>query len=54
MEHVKEHENPAPVPWYVADQMWAVETGISDGTRLEEPATWAEFWAMLRKMKESV
>lgn len=39
-------------PWYAADQAWAVEQGITDGTRPDEPATRAEVWAMLRRAME--
>ena len=38
-------------PWYADAQDWAVENGISDGERPTEPATRAEVWAMLQRMK---
>ena len=37
-------------PWYTGAQRWAVEHGIADGERPEEPATRAEVWAMLQRM----
>ena len=43
----------ADEPWYAEAQRWAVENGIADGERPEEPATRAEVWAMLhRAMKK--
>lgn len=37
--------------WYAAAQDWAVQNGISDGTRPEEAATRAEVWQMLKNME---
>lgn len=45
-------KNEAPKtdePWYAEAQRWAVENGIADGERPEEPATRAEVWAMLHR-----
>lgn len=41
-----------PQPWYAAAQAWAVQTGIADGTRPEEPATRAEVWTMLQRLAQ--
>lgn len=37
-------------PWYAEAQRWAVENGIADGERPEEPATRAEVWTMLHRL----
>lgn len=39
-------------PWYAEAQRWAVENGIADGERPEEPATRAEVWSMLQRMSK--
>lgn len=39
--------------WYADAQKWAIENGIADGTRPNEPATRAEVWTMLRRLKDS-
>jgi len=39
-------------PWYAEAQRWAVDSGIADGTRPQEPATRAEVWTMLMRLKE--
>lgn len=39
-----------PAPWYEPYRRWAVEQGIADGTRGEEPATRGEVWAMLKRL----
>lgn len=36
--------------WYADAQRWAVENGIADGTRPNEPATRAEVWTMLQRL----
>jgi N-acetylmuramoyl-L-alanine amidase len=38
--------------WYADAQKWAVDNGIADGTRPDEPATRAEVWTMLKRLKE--
>lgn len=38
-------------PWYAEAQKWAMEKGISDGTRPNDTATRAEVWAMLQRLK---
>lgn len=43
-------EAPTDEPWYAEAQRWAVENGIADGQRPEEPATRAEVWTMLQRM----
>jgi N-acetylmuramoyl-L-alanine amidase len=45
-------EKPTPAPWYDKAQKWAVDAGISDGTRPEENVTRAEAWAMLQRLAE--
>ncbi|MEG1593613.1 MAG: N-acetylmuramoyl-L-alanine amidase, partial [Oscillibacter sp.] len=43
---------PAPVetaPWYAESQRWAMEQGITDGTRPVDKTTRAEVWEMLRR-----
>lgn len=39
-------------PWYEIYRQWAVEHGIADGTRANDPATRAEVWAMLKRLAE--
>ncbi len=39
-------------PWYAEAQRWAVDNGIADGARPQEPATRAEVWTMLMRLKE--
>ncbi len=39
-------------PWYAQAQRWAVDSGIADGTRPQDPATRAEVWTMLMRLKE--
>ncbi len=39
-------------PWYMEAQQWAVDHGIADGTRPQDPATRAEVWTMLMRLKE--
>lgn len=41
-----------PESWYAAAGRWAVEHGISDGTRPGEPCTRAEVWEMLRRLDD--
>lgn len=36
--------------WYSDAQKWAIEKGITDGTRPEQPATRAEVWTMLQRL----
>ena len=36
--------------WYDVARAWAMENGISDGERPEEPATRAEVWEMLMRL----
>ena len=36
--------------WYTDAQRWAIENGIADGTRPDEPATRAEMWTMLQRL----
>lgn len=36
--------------WYADAQKWAIENGITDGTRPEQPATRAEVWTMLQRL----
>lgn len=43
-------ETPAGKPWYADDQSWAIDSGVSDGTRPESIATRAEVWAMLHRV----
>lgn len=43
---------PKPKEWYAEAQKWAVDNGIADGTRPDEPATRAEVWTMLKRLKE--
>lgn len=38
--------------WYADAQRWAIENGVSDGTRPEDPVTRAEAWAMLMNLKK--
>ena len=38
-----------PAPWYAGCQAWAVEKGITDGTRPTDPVTRAEVWSMLER-----
>lgn len=38
--------------WYAEDMAWAMENGITDGTRPTDPATRAEIWAMLHRMSK--
>ena len=46
-------EAPAQdLPWYEPYRRWAMEQGITDGTRGSEPATRAECWAMLKRLSE--
>ncbi|MEG1593033.1 MAG: N-acetylmuramoyl-L-alanine amidase [Oscillibacter sp.] len=43
---------PAPAetaPWYDESRKWAMEHGITDGTRPEDKTTRAEVWEMLRR-----
>lgn len=40
---------PAP-PWWQPYADWAVEQGIADGTRGDEPCTRGECWAMLKRL----
>ena len=37
-------------PWYAAEQAWAMEKGITDGTRPDEKMTRAEGWAMMKRL----
>lgn len=36
--------------WYTDAQRWAVENGITDGTRPNDPTTRAEVWTMLQRL----
>ena len=45
-------EKPSQGKWYADAQRWAVDAGISDGTRPEENVTRAEVWAMLQRLAE--
>ena len=45
-------EKPQEVKWYAGAQKWAVDAGISDGTRPEDSVTRAEVWAMLQRLAE--
>ena len=36
--------------WYADARRWAIENGIADGTRPNEPATRAEVWTMLQRL----
>ncbi len=38
------------MPWYGSAQKWAVELGISDGSRPLEKVTRAEVWEMLKRL----
>lgn len=38
--------------WYADAQRWAIENGIADGTRPNEPATRAEVWTMLQRLSK--
>lgn len=38
--------------WYADAQKWALENGIADGKRPNDPATRAEVWTMLRRLSE--
>lgn len=38
--------------WYEAARKWAMEKGITDGTRPEETITRAEVWSMLMRLTE--
>ena len=38
-------------PWYAEAQKWAVDNGISDGTRPHDTTTRAEVWAMLQRLQ---
>ena len=38
--------------WYDEARAWAMEKGLTDGTRPEEPATRAEVWEMLMRLSE--
>ena len=48
---VPQYDKVTSAPWYAEAQKWVVEKGISDGTRPTEPATRAEVWAMLQRLK---
>lgn len=54
-EHAPERPGPS-VPeepasaWYDGDRGWAIEKGLTDGSRPTEPATRAEVWAMLHRL----
>lgn len=39
-------------PWYAEAQKWAVEKGITDGTRPNDTTTRAEVWTMLKRLME--
>lgn len=45
-------EKPQEVKWYSGAQKWAVEAGVSDGTRPEDNVTRAEVWTMLQRLAE--
>ena len=38
--------------WYADAQKWVIKNGIADGTRPEDPATRAEVWTMLQRLKK--
>lgn len=48
---VPKYDKPSAAPWYAEAQKWAIEKGISDGTRPNDTATRAEVWAMLQRLK---
>lgn len=48
------HKPTDDFPWYEPYRRWAMEKGIADGTRGEEPCTRAECWAMLKRLSEGV
>jgi len=50
-EKPEETAEPLP-PWATQARAWAMEAGISDGTRPDEPAKRAEVWEMLRRLSE--
>lgn len=43
-----------PAPWYEEARQWAVDMGITDGTRPEELCTRAEVWEMLKRYTEAL
>nr|DAG38904.1 MAG TPA: N-acetylmuramoyl-L-alanine amidase [Caudoviricetes sp.] len=43
-------DKPVENKWYTDAQKWAVEKGISDGTRPEDTITRAEVWSMLMRL----
>lgn len=45
---------PDGCPWYAEAQRWAKDNGIADGTRPQDPATRAEVWTMLKRLKEGI
>lgn len=52
-EIVEEYKKDAQAPAsLLKGQEWAKETGISDGTYPDRPATRAELWEMLRRFEE--
>jgi len=51
---VPEEKPEKKEPWYAAAQRWAVDSGIADGTRPQEPATRAEVWTMMKRLKEGM
>ena len=40
------------VAWYTEARKWAMNAGITDGSRPTEPATRAEVWSMLQRLQE--
>lgn len=47
---VDEAQEPEESHWYDEARAWAMENGISDGERPEDPATRAEVWQMLMRL----
>ena len=43
-----------PAPWYEEARQWAMDMGITDGTRPEELCTRAEVWEMLKRHTEAL
>lgn len=48
---VPKYDKAESEAWYAEAQKWAVEKGISDGTRPTDVVTRAEVWAMLHRFK---
>ena len=50
VEKSTKEDKPVENKWYTDAQQWAVEKGISDGTRPEDTITRAEVWSMLMRL----